>query len=218
MIELVMVIVLLGILAALAIPRQERDLRQEAADNILSALRYTKHLALTDNVTNPRDPKWQRAFWRFGIEKCSDEGIFYYISSDKDYEGDIDDSSSYSEVITDPSNGKKLMGDNAAPCETKVNNNASPNIFLTKQYGIKDGDITFSNCGSGSGKYIGFDYFGRPHRGFAGNSGSTTPDYSSLIRTECNITVNFSKSNLDPVSFIIEPGTGHIYIDGQPDS
>jgi len=42
MIELVLVIVVLGILAALAMPRLERDLRQEAKDNLLSAIRYTQ--------------------------------------------------------------------------------------------------------------------------------------------------------------------------------
>ena len=53
MIELVFVIVVIGILAALALPRIERDLRQEAADNILAAIRYTQHLALNDNKTDP---------------------------------------------------------------------------------------------------------------------------------------------------------------------
>ena len=46
MIELVFVIVVIGILAALALPRIDRDLRQEAKDNLLSAIRYTQHLAL----------------------------------------------------------------------------------------------------------------------------------------------------------------------------
>ena len=60
MLELVFVIVVLGILAALALPRMDRDLRQEAKDNILSAIRYTQHLALMDNKTNPLDANWQR--------------------------------------------------------------------------------------------------------------------------------------------------------------
>lgn len=53
MIELVFVIVVLGILSALAMPRIDRDLRQEAKDNILSSIRYTQHLALIDEKTNP---------------------------------------------------------------------------------------------------------------------------------------------------------------------
>jgi len=213
MIELVMVIVVLGILAAMALPRYNRDIRQEAADNIVSALRYAKHMALTDNVTNPRRNKWQRAFWRFGIEGCSDNGIFYYVTSDKDYQGDVD----RTEIVNDPANGLHLMGDNNKPCEDTTQTGSSPNIFLTFKYGIEDGNVTFSNCGS-NGKYVGFDYFGRPHGGFAGASGSSYPDYSSILHSDCNITFNFSSSGIDPLSIIVEKGTGHIYIEGQPDS
>lgn len=215
LIELVFVIVVLGILTALAIPRYDRDIRQEASNKILSAIRYTRLMAMTDNVTFPNDTntlkrdKWQRAFWRFGIEGCSDNGIFYYISSDKDFQGDID----ANEVINDPTNGLHLMGSNSAPCENSVQAGASSNIFLTKDYGIEDGDIDI--C-TNNGQYIGFDYLGRPHRGFAGSSGSSSPDYSTILHTDCTITINFGSSGLDPVNIIIERGTGHAYIGGQP--
>ena len=66
-----MVIVVLGILAALALPRMERDYRQEAGDNILSAIRFAQHNALMDNVTEPSDAQWQRKFWRFGVRTCT---------------------------------------------------------------------------------------------------------------------------------------------------
>jgi prepilin-type N-terminal cleavage/methylation domain-containing protein len=211
MIELIIVIMVMGILAALALPRYERDIRQEAADNILSAIRYTKLMALTDNVTNPRNNNWQRAFWRFGIEGCSDNGIFYYISSDKDYQGDIDTN----EIINDPTNGLHLMGANNKPCENETQAGSSPNIFLTYKYGIEDGNITI--C-SANGKYIGFDHMGRPHVGFAGALGSTTPDYSTILHRDCNITVNFGNTGLDPLKIIVESGTGHAYIEEQPDS
>ncbi len=211
MIELIMVILVLGILAALAIPRLERDIRQEAADTILSAIRQTRLMALNDDVTNPRNNQWQRAFWRFGVQKCSDSGIFYYISSDKDYQGDIDNN----EIINDPANGLHLMGNNGAPCESQVQSGSSPAIFLTKRFGIYDGQISF--CGT-AGNYIGFDHLGRPHKGFAGNAGSTTPDYSSILHSDCNITVNFSDSSLSPVTIIVDKQTGHAHIAGQPDS
>jgi len=211
MIELLIVIIVMGILASLVLPRYERDTRQEAADNILAAIRYTRLMALTDNVTNPRDAKWQRAFWRFGIEGCSDNGIFYYISSDKDYEGDFD----ATEYINDPTNGLHLMAANNKPCENASQAGSSPNIFLTYKYGIEDGNISI--CSSG-GKYIGFDYLGRPHVGFAGTGGSTSPDYSTILHTDCNITVHFGDTGLSPLKIIVEKGTGHTYIEGQSDS
>ena len=214
MIELTLVIVVMALLAAMALPRYERDLRQEAADNILSAIRYTRLMALTDDVTNPSNNSWQRAFWRIGIEKCTDNGIFYYIGSDKDYGGGINTSASNPEYINDPANGLKMMGANNQPCETTTNNGASNNIFLTKNYGIKNGDISI-DCGDNDNQYIGFDYLGRPHNGF---TGSSSPDYSSLLHTNCKITVNFSESGDDPINIIIEKGTGHAYIEGEPDS
>ena len=214
MIELTLVIVVMALLAAMAIPRYERDIRQQAADNILSAIRYTQLMALTDNVTNPSDDRWQRAFWRFGIEKCSDNGIFYYIGSDKDYGGGINTSASNPEYINDPANGLKMMGTNNQPCETTTNNGASNNIFLTKNYGIKNGDINI-DCGDNDNQYIGFDYLGRPHNGF---TGSSSPNYSSLLHSDCHITVNFSESGDNPIKIIIEKGTGHAYIEDEPDS
>lgn len=75
MLELVFVIVVLGILAALAMPRLDRDLRQEAKDNILSAIRYTQHLALMDDKTVP-GTAWQANLWNIAIGSSS-----YTISS-----------------------------------------------------------------------------------------------------------------------------------------
>ena len=159
MIELVFVIVVLGILAALAMPRLDRDLRQEAADNILSAIRYTQHMALLDDVTNPSDTQWQRAFWRFGFQGCSDNGIFYYIGSDKNIGGNID----AGEELVDPANGLPMMGLKLADCETDLSGQikASSNIFITKKYSI-DSNVTWSDGCTGASSYIGFDHLGRP--------------------------------------------------------
>ena len=213
MIELTMVIVVLGILAALALPRMERDIRQEAGDNILSAIRYTQHMALMDNVTDPRYNDWQRAFWTFGFEGCSDDGIFYYIASDEDREGDFD----AGEEAVDPINGLSFMGDNGKPCESDLSGhtNVSPNIFITKKFGISEGNYAWSGGCSGTAKYIGFDYLGRPHRGYATSS---SPDYSSILTDDCTLTLTFDASGIDPLVITIEKQTGHAFIVGQPDS
>ena len=49
MLELVFVIVVSGILAATFIPRFDRDNLQEAADQVISHIRYTQHLAMVDD-------------------------------------------------------------------------------------------------------------------------------------------------------------------------
>ena len=212
MIELVFVIVVLGILAALAMPRLDRDLRQEAADNILSAIRYTQHMALLDDVTNPSDNDWQRAFWRFGFQGCRDNGIFYYIGSDKDTEGNID----AGEELVDPANGLPMMGLNRADCETDLSGqiNASSNIFITKKYSI-DSNVTWSDGCTGVSKYIGFDHLGRPHRGY---TNSMNPNYSSVLTADCNLTLRFNQAGIDPLIFTIEKETGYVSIVGQTDS
>ena len=213
MVELVFAIVILGILAAMAIPRLDRDYRQEATTSIVSSLMYAKHMAITDNVTNPTDNKWQRAFWRFGITKCSDNSIFYYIASDTNHDGIINPN----ETINDTATGKIMMADPTKSCIDNVDNKVSPSILLTKKYGIDDSMITFTNCTpvdnakADSDKYIGFDYFGRIHKGFLT---STTPDFSSRVHTDCQITLSF-KNDLNDVIITIESNTGFISVNYQ---
>ena len=215
MLELVMVIVVLGILAAFAMPRMRTDTRQEAADNIIAALRFTQHMALMDNVIdNVNGSNWQRRFWRFGKEGCSDRGIFYYVGSDRDMGKNIDVDTG--EAAIDPSNGKVMMGQNAKPCADDLSEQifttanigeASPHIFLTKNYGIKENDSKmFGSCEKDT-KSIGFDYLGRPHRGF---ESSTTPNYASLMQNDCNLTFEFEDGSEDLV-ITIEKETGYVY-------
>lgn len=212
--ELVMAIVVLGIVAALAMPRLERDTRQEASDAIVSAIRYTQHLALSDDVTDPNNPMWQRKFWRFGKQGCSDNGIFFYIASDKDAVGGI----SELEAAQNVKDGDWLNGVNTAPCESDLSaqtfadgTRASKSIFLTKRFGIKEDDnAMFAGCGGvATGRYIGFDYLGRPHKGFAG---STTADYSSILRTDCNLVFTFTDTSIPDLNITIEKETGFISV------
>ena len=215
MLELVMVIVVLGILAAFAMPRMRTDTRQEAADNIIAALRFTQHMALMDNVIdNVNGSNWQRRFWRFGKEGCSDRGIFYYVGSDRDMGENIDVDTG--EAAIDPSNGKVMMGQNTKPCADDLSEQifttdnigeASPHIFLTKNYGIKENDSKmFDSCEKDT-KSIGFDYLGRPHRGF---ETSHTPNYASLMQNDCNLTFEFEDGS-DDLVITIEKETGYVY-------
>ena len=208
--ELIFVIVVLGILAALALPRLDRDLKQEAADSILSDIRYTQHLALADDMHEYNNPLWQKAFWRIGFENCaSSTGMYEYIGSDNNHGGGIDDN----ESATDPVNGKKMIWTGAS-CSNGGDASTSNRIFLTKKYGIN----TIGWTGSCSAaQYIGFDHLGRPHQGFAGSPVSgERPDYSSYLRTAC--TIKFNMSDGDTFTIIIEPETGYAYISDQEDS
>jgi len=215
MLELVFVIVVLGILAATSIPRMERDIKQEAADNILSAIRYTQHLAqmdnIVDNVRNPGKKFWQRKYWRFGVASCGNaSGLFYYVGSDKDLGGAIGNT----EAGVDPSNGKIMLGSKLVSCSDGVNNDASPEIFLSYKYGIKDTNI-FSSCsgaGAGLGRYIGFDYIGRTHTGFsAADLSGAAGAWDAPIASDCNLTFEFENTNITDLIITIEKETGRVY-------
>ena len=201
MLELVFVIVVLGILAALALPRMDRDLRQEAADNILSAIRYTQHLALNDDKTNPFNPNWQQELWTIRFQN---DGSFYTISSNADHGANVD----FSEAAIDPANGKRIYSSDSI-----IDSNESPNIFLGKKYGVNS--VAFKVGGAGDTNHIAFDNLGRP---FKSGIYSLVDLYAGYMTADCNITIKFVDSDINDLIITIEKETGYAYIIGQEDS
>ena len=197
MLELVLIIVVLGILASLAIPRLDRDLREEAKSNIISAIRYTQHLALMDNKTNPTTPDWQKNFWKITFSVSTDiKATFYTVSSRNDTDNAVDKT----ETALDPINGKYMYNANA---DTTVDNDESPNIFIGKKYGVKT--IGFAD-GCSSAQHIAFDHLGRPYNSIGGASN----DYSKYMLTDCTITMEFTSSGIVPLVITIAKETGHV--------
>jgi prepilin-type N-terminal cleavage/methylation domain-containing protein len=206
MIELVFVIVVLGILAALALPRIDRDLRQEAADNILSAVRYTQHLALNDDKTDPFDENWQKELWQIQfVGSTSNPSTAYYkIGSDTHHSGAL----AKRESAVDPANGKYMH--NTGGFAAAQANDESPNIFIGHRYGITR--ISSKGCTQS----IAFDNLGRPHDHVG--SGASNQYEKYMTSSECNLTFTFSDNSISPFSIIIKKETGYAYIDGQDDS
>jgi len=204
MIELVFVIVVIGILAAMALPRIDRDIRQEAGDNILSAIRYTQHLALHDDKTDPFDGNWQQGLWQIRFTESSDTWS-YTIGSNTDHGANIDKD----ESAIDPFNGKYIYNNGPNSPQT----DESPNIFISKKYGIRD--VSFNNCQGTQNTvalHIAFDHLGRPHRGVS----AATNNYNTYISSgDCNLTFDFESSGIDDLIITIEEETGHAYIVGQ---
>jgi len=215
LIELVLVIVIIGILVSLAIARLDRDYRQEAADNILSAIRYTQHLALIDNKHRFKDSDkdWQKALWQIRFTENSDM-IFYTIATNMDLGNNLDQN----ESAIDPYNGKYMHSGDAV-----ADDDESPNIFLTKKYGIDT--VEFNDCHGAqdsSAKHIAFDRLGRPHRGITNTSStggtSATNDYGTYVRNK-NCTITFDSPVFDSNFTIeIERETGYAFIVGEEES
>ncbi len=221
MLELIMVIVVLGILAVIAMPRLDSDRRQEAADNILSSIRYTQSLALIDNKNDRTGSglvvamrtNWQRGLWHIRFSSYNGGNKWFYtISSSRDGDGNVDQD----ETTIDPSNGKfmyNLAGDGT------IDASESPNIFISEMYGVNN--VDFSNCtgatgrnqGANTARHIAFDYMGRPHKGIY----AATNDYATVMHADCIIRFTFLDGNI-PLEININSETGYAYIVGQADS
>ena len=75
MIELIFVIVVVGILAAIMIPKLNRNASREAANQVLTHIRYTQHLAMQDDkyenfISNQSKP-WFKLRWGITFNKTS---------------------------------------------------------------------------------------------------------------------------------------------------
>lgn len=64
MIELVFVIVVIGILAAVIIPNTRTNPLYEAATQLVSHIRYTQHLGMVDDKFDSGNANWHRNRWQ----------------------------------------------------------------------------------------------------------------------------------------------------------
>ncbi|MEA2027924.1 MAG: type II secretion system protein [Campylobacterota bacterium] len=205
MIELILVIVVMGILASLAIPRMDRDLRQEAIDSITSDIMLTQRMALSDHRHDSSDPQWQRTYWQWQYMNTADcsESVVYSVFSDLDKDGDANNS----EIAIDSYNHKYIHAPDSYCSSGTMPNDYSERVLLTKKFGI---DSISSTGGCSSTQQIAFDELGRPHVGI---SGSTTPNFASLMQTDCTLTFTFDNGLIDDTddfNITIEAITGRI--------
>ena len=198
MIELIMVIVVMGILSALAMPQLDSDTRIGARDNIYSALQFTRNLALIDNRTNPEEDKWQQELWTIAFSSSS-KGETYSIGSNQNYENGF----SQKECAIDPANGKYFYASNVGK---DIGENQSPNVFLGINFGVDK--VLFSDGCSGA-KHIAFDNLGRP---FVGSTFSKKPLYSKVMTRDCKMIVKFKDTDLEDLEFSIKKETGFVEI------
>ncbi len=206
MLELVLVIVVLGILASLAMPRIDRDIGQEAADNVLSSIRYTQHLALLDNKTDPSDGEWQKTLWhiRFATYNSGGTKWFYTVGANRNKATNINKA----ETAIDPTNGKYMYNTNG---NSVIDPDESPNIFIGQNFGINS--VVFAG-GCAGAQHVAYDHLGRAYSGIY----AATNDFATYMATDCTITFAFEDSSFDPFTIRVEAETGYAYIVGQNNS
>lgn len=199
LLELMMVLVLLGIVAFVALPYFKRDIRQEAAESILLSLVYTRHLAMVENKINPKALAWQKALWQIRFGKYG-KVWSYTVGSNSDYNHNIDKA----EAAIDPVNGKYMhYGHHSIPQE-----NETPRIFLTTTYGIDN--VSFNRCHGSSkstARHIAFDHFGRPYRGVTRGGDN---DFRALVTNrDCILTFEFIDKNIKSLEIVVSKETGY---------
>lgn len=229
LLELVVVIVVVGILAAAIIPRTESNRAHEAAMQVVNDIRYTQHLAMLDDKFNPADNEWFKKRWTilFNSDQYTCNKIAYTIFQDLSGTGNPDLTSTVIEVARDPQNanieynkGQFLSGGfsgendldfrNLQECggsnPEKVRGNKKYNLGLT--YGISS--IKFSSsCSYYSSQRISFDHVGRP---IYGKLSSYTESYEKnrIVRADCEIQLQDDIG--ETVTIVITPETGYTYI------
>lgn len=73
LLELVFVVVVIGILAAVILPSTTSNVAREAATKLVSNIRYTQHLAMIDDKYDSSNANWYRNRWQivFNANKYS---------------------------------------------------------------------------------------------------------------------------------------------------
>lgn len=213
MIELVFVIVVVGILSYFVSAGFQRNTLREAADQLVTHIRYTQHLAMMDDKFSPNDPTWYQTRWQIRFSTAG--GVqSYAIMSDINSDGNPNASvGGIIEVAKDPVNPIQYL---IGTPTTSFFNNTKPEFMnqkldLTSTYGVTIITVAGGGTGSNANRIL-FDSMGRPYRGDtnAGNAGVIASPVDRVATTAMTITLTDNSSNT--IVIRIEPETGYTHI------
>lgn len=213
MLELVVVIVVIGIIAAAALPRINDDHIAEAADQVMSHIRYTQHLAMQDSKFDPTDARWFRKRWSITFTRASfcegaNEWRYSVYHDDGDATGNLN---SANEVARDPSDPSKFMSSGWAGISKANCANASSKYNLARKFGITNVELR-GVCRDGNLQTISFDEFGRPMRSVSTpGGGGAARGYDRLVYNgqNCQIVLSTAKRT---ATITVTPETGFLQV------
>ena len=223
MLELLFVIVIIGILSAIFIPKISQNKLSQAANQVITHIRYTQHLALIDDKYDVNDPFWFLERWTIRFKKdlvystLHPSGTYlnkwsYTIYSDTSHDGNPNTS----EMAINPVNNNQYLSGGYNNTLHVNNNQSMQELRLGEQYNISD--IVFSGGCRSNVLYINFDHLGRPSNSFPVNSPYELPSagFHKLLTSPCNITLcskNCTTADVtEKVVIAIEPETGYVHI------
>ena len=205
--ELVVVIVVVGIIAVMALPRVNDDHIAEAADQVMSHIRYTQHLAMQDNKFDPTDANWFKKRWSIGFTKASfcdgSSEWRYSVYNDRSATGNLN---SEDEVARDPLEPNKFMSSGWSGISKASCKKASMKYNLAKKFGITNVQLR-GVCGDGNLQTISFDEFGRPMQAVSTTGGGATRGYDRLVHNGQNCQIVLSTAKKTAI-ITVTPETG----------
>ena len=213
MLELVVVIVVIGIIAAAALPRINDDHIAEAADQVMSHIRYTQHLAMQDSKFDPTDARWFRKRWSITFTRAAfcdgaNEWRYSVYHDDRNVTGNLN---SANEVARDPSDPSKFMSSGWAGISKANCANASSKYNLARKFGITNVELR-GVCRDGNLQTISFDEFGRPMRSVSTpGGGGAARGYDRLVYNgqNCQIVLSTAKRT---ATITVTPETGFLQV------
>ena len=207
LLELIFVVVVIGILAAVIIPKTKTHPLEEAALQLLSHIRYTQHLALINDKYSATDAQWYKKRWQlmFGKNTSSNGEWAYTIFSDTS--GKSTGDANELEIAINPQNPNQRMTGGYTGAKTLDINNANfigmKKLNLGVSYSVTDIE---SSCG----QRISFDYVGRPMRGDQSTlKGSYIAGTTRLLYKDCVLVL---KKDKEKITLIISKETGYTKI------
>jgi prepilin-type N-terminal cleavage/methylation domain-containing protein len=210
MMELIFVVIVIGILASVIIPRSQSSRLREAADQIVSHIRYTQHLAMMDDKFDPSNNEWFKGRWQIrfmhdaSIDGDETQYWGYVVFSDTPMYGGEPEAR---EIARNPLDASKLLIGGASSVVTRIeyeDARTTKELNIGKKYGITN-VIFNNNCSNSGSTRLAFDYLGRPLKGNIANSNSPY-DTTRLMFERCTIT--FTNSAGENINITIEPETG----------
>ncbi|WP_041671838.1 pilus assembly FimT family protein [Sulfurospirillum barnesii] len=219
MIELVFVIVIVGILSYMVASSFVRNPLREAADQVVSHIRYTQHLAMQDNHFNSNDANWFQGRWQIRFFqnlsftnvlppiKNYDNEWAYSIYSDRPNYTHLPN---LTELARNPLNQNQYLSGGYNNTLHVEDEQSMKEMRLKTQFGIQT--ITFAGGCRGGITHIQFDEIGRPYNSYITNNnpaGEINVGFPRLIINQCRITLSDGTLN---IVIAIEPETGYTHI------
>ena len=207
MLELIFVIVVVGILSFVAASSFQRNTLREAADQLVSHIRYTQHLAMMNDKFDPSDATWYRTRWQIVFNSDANTYNQWAYTIFADGNKNANPNLTLNEVAINPIDRNKFLTGGYTGIILSDGVGATREMNLGMTYGVTN--ITFStSCQFSGSRRLSFDYLGRPLKGVP--SGFTaTYQANRRITQLCQITLT---NGIDNIVIAIEPETGYTHI------